>query len=87
MQLPNIDVYLLDGQSDLQKISLREVCAGKSGVIDIWHTRCTRCPAALDKLHAEYQKIFMNNPKVQFVALALSQGPGNFEDVAELGPE
>ena len=45
----------------------------KPMVIDFWHTKCTRCPAALEKLNDECSQ----HPEILFVSCALSQGTGN----------
>lgn len=82
--LPTFAVSVL-GENE-KECTLRELCSGKIGVIDIWHTKCQKCPAALDKFNGDAEE-FSNNDKVSFIALALSLGTGNKEDVAELGPE
>eukprot|EP00981_Chlorochromonas_danica_P007359 scaffold1690_cov177-Ochromonas_danica.AAC.36 len=83
--LPTISVKHLrlpGGEEPSNNVTtLKEVCAGKVGVIDLWHTKCTRCPAALghfNELAAEF-----DSSKVIFLACALSQGSGNEEDVAD----
>lgn len=81
--LPNVKVTVLG--DDERECTLRELCAGKVGVIDLWHTKCQKCPAGLDKFNAEAEQF--SKEEVLFVACALSLGPGNKEDVAELGPE
>jgi hypothetical protein len=51
-------------------------------VIDFWHTKCTRCPAALEKLNGEAGKA--GNEDVIYLSCALSQGEGNHEVAADL---
>lgn len=78
--LPESKINLV-GKDDITNI--KAFCAGKAGVIDLWHTKCTRCPAALEKLNEEAG----SHPEYLFIACALSQGEGNLEDVAELTNE
>lgn len=64
-------------------LSLRELQAqnnNKPMVIDFWHTKCTRCPAALEKLNEESEK----HPEILFISCALSQGVGNKDVAADL---
>jgi hypothetical protein len=81
--LPDIAVTVLG--EDERESTLLDVCRGKVGVIDLWHTKCQKCPAALDKFNTEMEQF--SSEEVLFVACALSLGNGNKEDVAELGPE
>ena len=83
--LPDIKVTVIEEEGVEQETTLRGLCAGKIGVIDFWHTKCIRCPAALDKFDSEFEKL--NQSGVSFIACAISQGTGNKEEVAELGPE
>lgn len=39
-------------------------------LIDFWHTKCTRCPAALEKLNTEAA----TSNDILYVSCALSQG-------------
>ena len=59
------------------EVSLGELIQGRNTVLDLWHTRCSRCPAALDRLNDEAAA----NPEVQFIACALSLGEGDLERV------
>ena len=81
--LPTFKVQIL-GESE-RECSLREACAGKIGVIDLWHTKCQKCPAALDKFNNESEQFSAD--EVIFVACALSLGSTNKEDVADLALE
>lgn len=57
--------------------------AGKPLVIDFWHTRCTKCPAAVSKLDT----IAPKHPDVTFASCALSLGSeteGTQEQVLDL---
>ena len=81
--LPSFNVSVL-GDNE-RECSLLSLCEGKIGVIDLWHTKCQKCPAALDKLNSDAES-FLNN-EVLFIACALSLGDDNKEDVSELGPE
>ena len=82
MSLPSFDVTLLSNNSENKTIKLNELCRGKVGVIDLWHTKCVKCPAALEKLNAEVETYPVND--ITVVACALSQGEGNFEIVADV---
>lgn len=53
-------------------VNLNELLKGKIGVIDFWHSKCTRCPVALEKIDG-YAEDFGKD--VILVALAISQGP------------
>lgn len=84
--LPSIPVQVLrvpDG-SDLKKfegqsVALPELLQGKGGVIDLWHTKCTRCPAALEKLNDT-----IGSSAAIGLACALSQGAGDVDMVSDL---
>lgn len=83
--LPNLPIKKLrsagEEAGDPTSTTLRELCAGKVGVIDLWHTNCTKCPAALSKLN-ELAPGFPAD-KVIVVACALSLGSDNLEAVSE----
>jgi thiol-disulfide isomerase/thioredoxin len=52
-------------------------------VLDLWHTKCTRCPAYIEKLNnlaADYQA----NASVGFYTCALSQGGSDMDLVEDL---
>ena len=83
MLLPDVPVALLDGSDSV--ISLRDFCSGRIGVIDLWHTKCTKCPAGLEKFNTQATKF--SSTEVMFIACALSLGEGNKEDVADIGPD
>jgi thiol-disulfide isomerase/thioredoxin len=61
-------------------VSLSDLRDGKAMVLDFWHTKCVKCPAALEKLNDEAEE----KEDILFVACALSQGQGNIEAVEEL---
>ena len=46
-------------------------------VIDLWHTKCTKCPTALSKLNQEAEGV--NKSEVMYISIALSLGEGNYE--------
>jgi thiol-disulfide isomerase/thioredoxin len=54
---------------------------GKLLVVDFWHTKCTRCPAALEKLNEEAEEL---HDDIVVVACAISQGEGNFDVVKDV---
>lgn len=83
MSLPEISITVLG--EDERKSTIKEFCHGKIGVIDLWHTKCQKCPAALDKLNTDAGEFDSND--VIFIACALSLGSGNKEDVADLALE
>jgi len=56
---------------------------GKHMVIDLWHTKCTKCPAALEHLNEEAS----SSDDVVYVACALSLGDGNKDIVTDLVSE
>lgn len=85
--LPPVPVVLLRAPegSDLkqfegQSVLLPQLFQGKNGVIDLWHTKCTRCPAALEKLN----DIIGSSSSAIGVACALSQGAGDVDMVGDL---
>lgn len=49
----------------------RGVGGGKPMIIDFWTTKCTRCPAAMEKLDKEASS---RHKEIFYVACALSQG-------------
>jgi thiol-disulfide isomerase/thioredoxin len=61
-------------------VSLDELREGRAMVLDFWHTKCVKCPAALEKLNDEAEE----REDVLFVACALSQGEGNMDAVEDL---
>ena len=73
-----LKVTHLDENKNL--VSLDELREGKAMVLDFWHTKCVKCPAALEKLNEEAEE----RDDVLFVACALSQGEGNMEAVEDL---
>ena len=62
-------------------VTLNELRGSKAMVLDFWHTKCVKCPAALERLNDEAGEA---EGKVLFVACALSQGQGNLEAVEDL---
>lgn len=84
--LPSFNVVLLNNEIGNTTIKLNDLCKGRIGVIDLWHTKCVKCPSALEKFNKESQK-FTSDDNVMFIAGALSLGEGNLDEVSELGPE
>jgi len=73
MDLP---VTLLDDDSQLT--TFENLRGGRAMVLDFWHTKCVKCPAALDRLNESAAGGgLVNGESVVFVACALSQGEGN----------
>lgn len=71
---------LSSADSSKDEIPLLELVQGRNTVLDLWHTRCTRCPAALDQLNDEAAE----HPEVQFIACALTLGEGDMERVQQM---
>ena len=78
---PNLQVTVLDGSGT--KRDLKDLCLGKVMVLDFWHTKCVKCPSALEKLN-DAAREFGKEGQVIFVACALSLGEGNKELVLEM---
>jgi hypothetical protein len=84
------EVTPLHGVSAGNVLSLKELASGKVGVIDLWHTKCTRCPAALEKLNQTIADLQQENSSfndVLFLTLSLSQGSGDVDTVQEIVEE
>ena len=87
--LPDLAVTLLVANSDendeetttLSKLQGEDENK-KAMVIDFWTTKCTRCPAALEKLNDE--ACLAENADIVFVSCALSQGKDNYAMAADL---
>jgi thiol-disulfide isomerase/thioredoxin len=81
--LPDLAVTTLVPEGDEPEMSsLCRLRDGKAMVIDFWTTKCTRCPAALEKLNNEAG--LAENDDIVFVSCALSQGEGNYAVAADL---
>ncbi len=63
-------------------VSLKELCAGKAGIIDLWHSKCVRCPLALEKLDDLAGK--NTNSNILYLSLALSQGDRDLDVIQDL---
>lgn len=90
--IPAIPIRLLrKGNSSPLKVEentivpLADLCEGRIGVIDFWHTKCTRCPAAIEKLNDIAKKF--DDKDVLWLTCALSQGEGNCGVVHDLVQE
>lgn len=60
---------------------LQRKYSGKVLVVDFWHTKCTRCPAALSKLNEEAEKL---GSSCAVIACAISLGEGNLDTVRDV---
>ena len=80
--LDDLKVTVVD--ENRPKVTLNELRESKAMVLDFWHTKCVKCPAALERLNEEARD---SDGKIKFVACALSQGQGNFDAVKELTME
>jgi len=63
------------------KHTVTSISAGKPLVMDFWHTQCTRCPAALEKLDKLAGKGLGD---VVFTSCALSLSDGDLSMVQEM---
>lgn len=79
-KVPDIKIKVLD---DDRVVPLKDFCAGKIGLIDFWHTKCVKCPAALAKLNDEAER----NQDAVYIACALSLGEGSEDDVKDFTTE
>lgn len=52
------------------QLSLQELLSSQDSLLDFWHIKCTRCPAALDKLSTYAEE----NPSLRYFAICLSRG-------------
>lgn len=57
--------------STATELTVRDLVANKNIIIDLWTTRCTRCPDALDKLNYEASQIDLLNESTEFVSICL----------------
>jgi thiol-disulfide isomerase/thioredoxin len=81
IQLP---LRYLHGDKD-QVSSLSQIQSERGDValvVDFWHTKCVKCPAALSKLNDEAGDADASN--VLYIGIALSQGPDNYEVAADV---
>ena len=81
MKLPSLAVTTLD--ENRKVTSLEAIRAGRTMVIDLWHSKCVKCPAALDKLN-DLAGSSSSGDDVLYVSCALSQGPGNIDLASEM---
>lgn len=75
--LDSLIVTPLNLDENSSPITLNELRSGRYIIVDFWHTKCVKCPAALEKLNEEAAESAADD--VIFVSCALSQGPGNKE--------
>lgn len=76
--LDELKVTTVDENKNI--VSLNGLRGSKAMVLDFWHTKCVKCPSALERLNEEAGKSSSN---VLFVACAISQGQGNLDAVEE----
>ena len=77
----DLQICLLDSNECCSLLELHsKIAQGKNMVIDLWHTKCVKCPAALSHLNDDVS----NHDDIVFVACALSLGDGNKELVNDL---
>ena len=80
--LDGLEIIKLDAEA--QALDFKTLAGGKALVLDFWHTKCVKCPAALSKLN---ETAGTGDANVLYVACALSQGPGNFDLAKEMVEE
>ena len=80
--LDELKVITLD--ENAATVSLTELRAGRAMVLDMWTTKCVKCPAALSKLNDEAEECASSSTAPLFVSCALSQGAGNRELVVDM---
>ena len=61
--------------------TFKEIKGDRALVVDFWHTKCVRCPAALEKINGEAST---DSHSAIFVGCALSQGEGNLDVVRDV---
>ena len=82
--LNSFRVSLLQGDENREEITLNHIRGSESAlVLDFWHTKCVKCPAAMEKLN-DAATPFIADSRVKFVSCALSQGPGNIDVASEV---
>ena len=80
--LEALKVSTLDENSG-ELVSLADLRSNKSMIIDFWHTKCVKCPAAIDKLNEEAEGE-IDSAETVVVCCALSLGEGNKEMVKDV---
>ena len=75
LQFFNIDTEHIETISTL--------CNNKFLVIDFWHTKCTKCPLALEKL----DEMSNNYSNVNFVSCALSLAENDLDVVKDISED
>ena len=60
--------------------SITSLCQGNYLVIDFWHTKCTKCPLALEKLN----DMTKDYPNVNFASCALSLVEDDIDIISDL---
>jgi len=63
-----------------EKMTLDIFRSSKALVLDFWHTKCVKCPAALEKLN----KLSVDYPGVIFASCAVSLSEGDLDMVTEM---
>lgn len=63
-----------------EKMTLDVFRSNKALVLDFWHTKCVKCPAALEKLN----KVSVDYPGVTFASCAVSLSEGDLDMVTEM---
>ncbi len=79
LTLGELSVYEFSSNSSQ---TLSQLQRDRVMVIDFWHTKCVKCPAALQKLDHEAE--LLQSSTTVFVACALSLGEGNQDIVKDL---
>lgn len=87
--LPTINVQLLKStNSELETpVTLDFLSLARQfelSVVDLWHTKCTRCPAVLEKFNTYAETAASTFANVGFYSCSLSQGRSDVETVEEV---
>lgn len=80
--LASLKVTTIDENSG-ELVTLEDLRSNKSMIIDFWHTKCVKCPAAIEKLNEEAEEE-IDGAETVVVCCALSLGEGNKEMVEDL---
>jgi hypothetical protein len=81
--LPSISIKVLsDNNREINFLEFASSSSSTYHIVDLWHTKCTRCPAVIEKLN----QIAEDNSGLlfSFYTCALSQGAGDVDMVHEL---
>lgn len=85
---PTTTVTVLDAEGESRTTTLVELASGRGLVLDLWTTRCARCPRALDQLNATAIGWDQSDTPVLFVSACCDNGePDDIEFAREIVEE